>query len=352
MHPKQPKFDFNDILISPAIITDISTRKQVNSLYEDGYLPIFTAPMDTVVSSENKDFFFRNGIKVIIPRTEKLGNVIETSHDLFRSVGMDEFESIFLGENSIEGGPFYILIDIANGHMSKLLDITRRAKKTYGDSLILMVGNVAHPETYREFSSVGADYIRIGIGNGAGCLTTVQTGVGYPMASLIKECYEVSCSLDNPAKIVADGGFKDYSDIIKALALGADYVMLGSILNKALESSGETYLSNRSINYDSRVNQYSVDTENLFKNGVKMFKLFRGMSTKEAQIAMGKTVLKTSEGVTRMQPVEYTISGWADNFKSYLSSAMSYSNATTLDQFIGKAEWNMITANSYERFKK
>jgi hypothetical protein len=83
-----------------------------------------------------------------------------------------------------------------------------------------------------------------------------------------------------------------------------------------------------------------------------MFKLFRGMSTKEAQIAMGKTVLKTSEGVTRMQPVEYTISGWADNFKSYLSSAMSYSNATTLDQFIGKAEWNMITANSYERFKK
>jgi IMP dehydrogenase/GMP reductase len=352
MKTKQPKFDFNDILICPAIITDISTRKQVNVLYEDEYLPIFTAPMDTVISKENKDFFFRNGIKVIIPRTEKLGSVIQTSHDLFRSVGMDEFESIFLGENSIEGGPFYILIDIANGHMSKLLDITRRAKETYGDSLILMVGNVAHPETYREFSSVGADYIRIGIGNGAGCLTTVQTGVGYPMASLIKECYEVSCTLDNPAKIVADGGFKDYSDIIKALALGADYVMLGSILNKALESSGETYISNRSISNDSRVNQYSVDTENLFKNGTKMFKLFRGMSTKEAQIAMGKTVLKTSEGVTRMQPVEYTISGWVDNFKSYLSSAMSYSNATTLAEFIGKAEWNMITTNSYERFKK
>ena len=83
-----------------------------------------------------------------------------------------------------------------------------------------------------------------------------------------------------------------------------------------------------------------------------MFKKFRGMSTKEAQLAMGKTVLKTSEGISRMQPVEYTISGWVDNFKSYLSSAMSYSNAKTLDDFIGKAEWNMITPSSYDRFKK
>ena len=76
------------------------------------------------------------------------------------------------------------------------------------------------------------------------------------------------------------------------------------------------------------------------------------MSTKEAQAAMGKSVLKTSEGVTKVQEVEYTISGWIDNFKSYLSSAMSYSNATTLEDFIGKAEWNMITVNSYDRFKK
>ena len=345
------KFDFNDILISPAILTDISSRNQVNVFYKDKYLPLFTAPMDTVISRENKDFFFRNGIKVVLPRTESNNDSNDTSFDFFRSFGMDEFESFFLNqENQI--GKYYILIDIANGHMNKLLDITKRAKERYGRYMVLMVGNIAHPETYRLFSSAGADYIRIGIGNGAGCLTTVQTGVGYPMASLIKECYDVSCTLDKPAKIVADGGFKSYSDIIKALALGADYVMLGSILNKALESSGETYISNRSINYDSRVNQYSVDTENLFKNGTKMFKVFRGMSTKEAQIAMGKTVLKTSEGVTRMQPVEYTLSGWVDNFKSYLSSAMSYSNATTLDEFVGKAEWNMITSNSYDRFKK
>jgi GMP reductase len=350
-----PKFDFNDILISPSVISDISTRKQVNLLYSDGYLPLFTAPMDTVISGENKDFFFRNGIKVIMPRTEDNRNLYNTSHDFFRALGMDEFDEIFLSRD-VEELKYHILIDIANGHMNKLLDITKRAKSKYGDDMILMVGNVAHPETYRLFSEAGADYIRIGIGNGAGCLTTVQTGVGYPMASLISECYEVSCGLDRPAKIVADGGFKSYSDIIKALALGADYIMLGSILNKALESAGETYLANTKgegwTEPGEKVNQYSVDTEKLFIYGTKMFKKFRGMSTKEAQLAMGKTVLKTSEGISRMQPVEYTISGWVDNFKSYLSSAMSYSNAKTLDDFIGKAEWNMITPSSYDRFKK
>ncbi len=62
-----------------------------------------------------------------------------------------------------------------------------------------------------------------------GALTSKNVGVGYPMASLIKECYDISCILDKPAKIVADGGMKNYSDIIKALGLGADMVMLGSI---------------------------------------------------------------------------------------------------------------------------
>jgi len=138
--------------------------------------------------------------------------------------------------------------------------------------------------------------------------------------------------------------------------LGSDYVMLGSILNKALESAGDTYLANMKgegwTEPGERIDQYSLETEKLFKYGTKMFKKFRGMSTKEAQKAMGKTELKTSEGVSRMQPVEYTLGGWRDNFVSYLSSAMSYSNATSLKEFIGNAKWNIISQNSLNRFKK
>jgi IMP dehydrogenase/GMP reductase len=348
------KFDFDDILIQPAEISQIESRKQVNVFYEDNYLPLFTAPMDTVICGENKDFFLKAGIKVIMPRTESIMDIDYTLPDFFRAIGMCQFEEMFIKNR--RPGSHHILIDIANGHMQKLLDLTAEGKRIYGEDLVLMVGNVANPETYRLFSDAGADYVRIGIGNGGGCLTTVQTGVGYPMASLIHECYQVSCEIPTPSKIVADGGFKSYADIIKALALGADYVMLGSMLNKALESAGDTYLANTKgegwTEPGERINQYAAETEKLFKYGTKMFKKFRGMSTKEAQKAMGKTDLKTSEGVSRMQPVEYTLEGWKDNFISYLSSAMSYSNATKLSEFIGNAKWNMITTNSLNRFKK
>jgi IMP dehydrogenase/GMP reductase len=350
------KFDFDDLLIEPCDISDISSRGEIKVTYPNKMLPLFTAPMDTVVDSKSKEFFIASGINVILPRTESSRDIDKTSENLFIALGIDEFEEMLIKnikEREIER---FILIDIANGHMRRLLDISKKAKSIYGDSLKLMVGNIATPETYRIFSEVGVDFIRIGIGNGGGCLTTVQTGVGYPMASLIKECYDISCTLDRPASIVADGGFRNYSDIIKALGLGADYVMLGSILNKALESSGSTYLANKHVGGwtepGEMVDQYSPETENLFLHGTKMFKKFRGMSTKEAQMAMGKTNLKTSEGVNRIHPVEYTVSGWGKNFRSYLSSAMSYSNTVNLLEFIGNARFNLISSSSFNRFNK
>jgi len=344
------KFDFDDILIQPAEISQIESRKQVNVFYNDDYLPLFAAPMDTVIDDNNYHIFQSAGINVVRPRKAPTSEVnLESDFNNFISFGKDEFKKIFLDNGKVEVCErYYVLIDIANGHMQSLLDMTQEAKSLYGNDMVLMVGNIANPETYRIFSDAGADLIRISIGNGAGCLTSVQTGVGYPMASLVHECYQVSCGLASPAKIVADGGFKSYADIIKALALGADYVMLGSILNKSLESAGDTYLANS----EESINQYSRETADLFNYGTKMFKKFRGMSTKEAQKAMGKTELKTSEGVSRMQPVEYTLEGWVENFKSYLSSAMSYSNAATLQEFIGNAKWNIISTNSLNRFKK
>lgn len=350
------KFDFDDILIQPSVASDISSRREIKVTYDDGYLPLFTAPMDTVVSSQNIDIFQSNGIRVVKPRTMNNPYVDGGSdYGEFISMGLDDFDSVYLGKNKIEyDGKEYVLIDIANGHMRRLLNSVKNAKSIYGENLVLMVGNIANPKTYSDLSDAGADFIRVGIGNGGGCLTTVQTGVGYPMGSLIKECYIESCLMNNPAKIVADGGFKSYSDVIKALALGADYVMLGSIFNKALESAGGTYMEEYTSRAEPRgtIDQYSEKAKELFENGTKMIKSFRGMSTKEAQRAMGKTVLKTSEGVSRIHPVEYTLEGWTENFKSYLSSAMSYSDAQDLKNFIGIAKFNYITPNSLNRYKK
>jgi len=176
------------------------------------------------------------------------------------------------------------------------------------------------------------------------CLTTQQTGIGYPMGSLVKECRDIANTLDNPAKIIADGGMKKFSDIIKALALGADYVMIGSILNKSLESSGQNYFMK--IPISKSIAKF------LYFKGFTVTKKFRGMSTKEVQRKWGKTNLKTSEGVVRYRKVEYTLEQWTQNFTDYLKSAMSYTNSKTLKEFIGNVQINKITNNAYYRFKK
>lgn len=330
----QEKFDFNDILIKPSISSNIESRQDINP-FLDGFLPLITAPMDTVISESNNETYKALKIVTCLPRGE-YNNIG------FQSYSLQEIEEIFKSRRLQTKG-FY-LIDMANGHMSKLVTMVKKIKKTL-PKLTLMVGNVANPETYIELSNAGADYIRVGIGNGGGCSTTVHTGVGYPMGSLIRECYLASCTINNPAKIVADGGMQNYSDIIKALALGADYVMVGSLFNKAIESCGDNYLWKH-----IKVSQSIA--EKAYKLKIPVYKKFRGMSTKEVQKKWGKVYLTTSEGVVRYRKVEYSLQQWVHNFEDYLRSAMSYSNAKNLPDFIGQAQIIKITDNAYNRFKK
>ncbi|MFZ4522172.1 MAG: IMP dehydrogenase [Bacteroidales bacterium] len=359
MNRSDLKFDFDDILICPAVISTIQSRKSVKFLDENGMLPLFTAPMDTVIEQEHRDIFRENLIYPIIPRTQTKFFTADDCRKVndWVALSLDQFEKLFLaGEPQKNSGPARICIDIANGHMQRLLDALVSARKRFDGGLTIMVGNVANPHTFIELSKAGADYVRVGIGNGSGCSTSVHTGIGYPLASLI---HDINMEKENHtlrfAKIVADGGIKKYADIIKVLALGADYVMCGGIFNKALESAGNTYAANKKFEGytvpGDQVNQYSDEVKTAFKMGSLFYKKFRGMSTKEVQAHLGNEI-RSSEGVTRMIQVEYTISGWVENFKDYLSSAMSYTDSKDLAGFIGKPHWNLITQNSLNRFNK
>jgi len=341
-------FDFDDILIEPSILSKISSRSEVNPRNVWGNLPLMTAPMDTVVSENNFHLFKKEGILPVLPRIQNPSNDW-VDVNIFLSYSLQDFEKIFLKDKVRvnDGDRIMALIDVANGHMEILHDLAKQAKKMYGYSMCLMVGNVANPKTFQEYCKIGVDLVRIGIGNGNGCLTTVQTGVGYPMASLIEECNEIRTINNYRTEIVADGGFKKFSDIIKGLALGADYIMIGSILNKCLESAGETTKEDGTI-----INQFSPETKDMFHVEIPLYKTFRGMSTKEVQKAWGKGDLTTSEGVIRRNKVEYTLSGWVKNFEDYLRSAMSYTGKKELHRFIGGVDFNLITQNSFRRFDK
>lgn len=350
------KFDFDDILLTPSVISTINSRKEINPYDEHGMLPIMTAPMDTVVSAENFYTFIDNKIYGIYHRGIK-----NISYSSWRAVGLEEFKHDFITNDVFElfpmaGDKAFALIDVANGHMLQLVELVEEAKNKYGDKLVLMVGNIANPKTFGVLSRVGADYIRVGIGGGQGCLTSVQCGIGYPMASLIKECADLKFSEKLQSKIVADGGFKKFSDINKALALGADYVMLGSMLNKCLESSGDLYKDYK-LHGITKMKSYFEEDElgkkryiNEIKTGV-LFKSYRGMSTKEVQKDWGKTELKTAEGISRYNTVEYTLSGFVENLEDYLRSAMSYTSSATLEDF-RESLFTQITPASFNRFNK
>jgi len=349
---KQTKLDYNDLLIMPAEASNVRSRKEVYPFYNhiNGFhLPLITAPMDTVANDKNSECFLNLGINVCYPRHEnpkfkKKSGVME-----FESISLTEFEDMISKEkinpNSVDG-KYYVCVDVANGHMKFLHDLVRSAKEKFGDSIVIMTGNIANPETYRILSECGADFIRCGIGVGGACITTVQTGVGFPQASLISECYKISTSINNPAKIVADGGINSYSDILKCLALGADYVMAGSIFNKALESCGDTYF------YTFKIDPIGKFASYLFDKGFVLNKKFRGMSTKEVQKKWGKEELTTSEGVTRVRKVEYKLEKWIENFTDYLRSNMSYCNVKQLSDYIGAPQMVEISDKAYKRFDK
>ena len=341
-------YDFDDFLIEPAILSPIRTRSVINTRNIWGELPLMTAPMDTVICENNFHLYKNKGIVPILPRIANPNNEwVDTN--IFLSYSLQDFERIFLlhRKRVNSGSRLKVLIDVANGHMSDLYDLAKEAKLIYGYDMCLMVGNVANPKTFQEYCKIGVDMVRIGIGNGGGCLTTVQTGVGYPMASLIQECNEIRTLSKYKTDIVADGGFKKYSDIIKGLALGADYVMLGSILNQCLESSGETTKENYEV-----VNQFSPEIKQAFHEELPLYKTFRGMSTKEVQKSWGKEKLTTSEGIVRRNEVKYTLDGWVSNFEDYLRSAMSYTGKKELHHFIGGVNLNLISGNSFRRFNK
>ena len=334
------KYDWNDISIVPASLSTISSRKEINSTYE-GKLPLFTAPMDKVIDETNIKIFEDNNINICLPRHVKYEKLKNDNY--FYSYGLDEIIDI-VEKNGLL--PKRVLIDIANGHLMKLYDISKQIKETYGNEIELMVGNIANPETYREYCEIGVDYIRLNIGSGSACTTGANVGIFYPSASLVNECYGISKEFDNPTKIIADGGFRNFSDIIKALALGAHGCMLGGIFNKCLESCGD--------NFDSENGNIISEKQALerFESKLPVYKYYRGMSTKEVQKSWNKSELKTGEGISKYNKVDYTLGGWCENFTDYLKSAMSYTNSRKLSDFIGEVKWEVISQNSFNRFNK
>ncbi len=320
-------YSLRDISIIPQVSTDIESRSQCNPYTTSiegryrGFLPLIAAPMNCVYSDgKTYNDFWGARVSCIVPRTIDTKERLELMETVFCAFSLKEATDILELPVPSKSTKYYVLIDMANGHMEKELEIGKKLKKKFGSSIVLMGGNIANPKTYLLYEKAGFSFCRVGIGGGDGCLTSTNTGVHYPMASLISDIVDIR-PRNYKCKVVADGGIGTYSEVIKCLALGADYVMAGGIFTKATVSED--------------------------KLGTEV--MYYGMSTKLAQKEMGNTELKTSEGKFKTVQKEYTLQGWAYNMEDYLKSAMSYCDSRDLIEFRKKAICQVISPNSSKK---
>jgi len=146
-------------------------------------------------------------------------------------------DSIARAAALIRAGVDALVVDTAHGHTRNVIDALRRYRDSYGVAIDLVAGNVATPEGTAALIDAGADGVKVGIGPGSICTTRIVAGVGVPQLTAIMMCAAVAHEHDVP--IVGDGGIRYSGDIVKALAAGADTIMLGRLLAVAEESPGE-----------------------------------------------------------------------------------------------------------------
>lgn len=331
-------------------------------------LPVFVAPMTCILSNENVCTFARGKVEPILPVTtdRQFPRHLATGATWFgwTAVTLDEFKHYFCACNAQEGNKYHILIDVANGHMGELFSAVEDAKQEYGDNLVVMIGNIANPETYIECCKARVDYVRVGIGGGAGCTTSVQTGIHASMPWLLTEItrlkrlmsmYEESTDSQKKllgenmgwtfdkigsfrTKVVADGGINTVAKAIKCLALGADYVMMGKCFAECEEGS-----STGTIKYMD-----TTGNRNVFVG----HHLYYGQSSKEGQLDRFGKVKSNPEGLAKWIPIKYTLKEFTDKFEAALRSAMSYCNARTLNDFIGKVHYETMTHSEFDAYIK
>ena len=230
-------------------------------------------------------------------------------------------------------GAKVICIDVAHGHHSNVESAIKRLKDIFADTVTLIAGNVATPEGYYDLSSWGADAVRVGIGGGSICSTRIQTGHGVPTLWSVLGCaMERDVILKglredtehiSPAAIIADGGIKTAGDIVKALAAGSDFVMLGSMLAGTTETPGVLMQSTSG----------------------KSFKSYRGMASREAQEDW-KGSANSLEGVATTVPYKGPVELVLTDLKQNIRSGLSYTGARNIRELQLNREFVIQTSAS------
>ena len=340
---KDELISFDDVLLKPQY-SNVMSRKDVDlstslNPWLNLDIPIIASNMDTVCELKMaQEMAHLGGMGILHRNLTKDERISALSHmgdlgfgkqsvketNLYRSflpsaiaVGLNEIDKNFIGA-CIVNGVKAIVVDVAHGdslHTYNAIIELKCFLERNSDHVCLIGGNVATGDAVERMVNAGVDCVKVGIGPGAACLTRVNTGVGVPQLSAIMECAARADYLG--VSCIADGGIRTPGDVAKAIAAGADAVMLGSMLAGTDEAPGEIYMDG---------------------NG-KRVKGYRGMASSGA----GSSYVEGAEGhVAYKGPVADVVTG----IKNGLRSAMSYSGAFNIAEFHAKSEFVRVSPMS------
>ena len=333
---------FDDVLLLPRYSNVLPSDTNISlNLTKKITLkaPFLSSAMDTVTESRMAIAIAKSGGLGIIHRnlsikdqTKEIIKVKSKNLLVGAAVGTNK-EDLLRSKSLIDNGCDLIVVDTAHGHSEKVLKILSKLKKING-KIPICVGNIATGEAAKKLYNSGADIIKVGIGPGSICTTRMVAGIGVPQISAVMDVKKALKKKN--VKIISDGGIKFSGDIAKALAAGADAIMMGSIFAGTDESPGKK-----------------------FKYKGKFYKQYRGMgsigamSSGSANRYFQKNFKDKSkfvpEGVEGRVIYKGSVSKIIYQLKGGLRSSMGYIGAKNLNQIIKNAEFIKITkAGFYE----
>lgn len=324
-------FSFDDILILPNFKSEVSSRSLVNiesQLYDFTLpVPVMSASMSAfdTISPESRDISWQfaaslsdaGGMHIFSRST-----LFEDRYDAAKTLGsngknvgiavsLDEFYTF---RKQLEDISAFVSIDIANGAIIKDID--------WQGKYPLIIGNYGNPRVLGRADLRGNLIYKFGIGGGSSCSTRLETGVGAPQGWLIHHASKKSDRYSDGHKpIISDGGVKNTADFVKAVALGAEAVMMGYVFAGANETPWEPVKING-----------------------KWYKPYRGMASSQE-----KQTSSHVEGVSGYVPYEEkSVHAIVWELRDGLTSAMSYSNAFTLNEFVENVEFVLSPSSQNE----
>ncbi len=327
---------YDDVLLVPKY-SEIESRSQIdigsnldNTIRLD--LPVISSPMDTVTEDKMALAMHQFGGLGLIHRYNSIEDQVAIAAlacfqnddaKVGAAIGMTgDFEERALALRSV--GVKVLCVDVAHGHHIMMERCLKTLKDRFGDEIHIMAGNVATLEGFEALASWGANSIRVGIGGGSICSTRLISGHGVPTLASVIDCAKSTYDV----KIIADGGVKTSGDIVKSLAAGADFVMIGSLLAGTEETPGEVYTNNTG----------------------KKYKVYRGMASADAQNNWrGKT--STPEGISTTVPYRGSAKDVLKDLAGGIRSGFSYTGVRSLRELQSKATFvRQTTAGQSESF--